>query len=215
VYFTTALGINFVMSTPSGSVAAQRDYIRNATQAVENAILSRNTAPGTGYPSLFDVDSLINFYLVQELMKNADSPFFSSVYLQKDRTGLMRMGPLWDFDLSAGNADFERALIGPTGWWVRGRAPWIDTLLQDRNFKNRLVARWVEMKPQFQSISTYIATMQARLQRSQAENYRVWPTLDTYVWPNSVVLGSYDAEVAFLDDWLRRRIAWIDRNIDR
>ncbi len=212
-YFTTALGINFVMSSPSGAIPAQVNYIKNATQAVETAILSRNTAPGTGYASLFDLDSLINFYLVQELMKNADSPFFSSVYLQKDVTGPMRMGPLWDFDLSAGNADFDPALIGPTGWWVRGRAPWIDTLLKDRNFKSQLVARWKEMKPQFQSINTYIAAQQVRLNKSQAANYAVWPTLDTYVWPNSVVLGSYPAEVTYLNDWLQKRIVWMDKNI--
>jgi hypothetical protein len=46
-------------------------------------------------------------------------------------------------------------------------------------------------------------------------NFRRWPVLDRRVWPNPVARGSHRAEIRFLRSWLKRRIAWIDRNIGR
>ena len=216
-YFDTASGIHFVMQSPSGTSLqpAQVAYISQYTQALENAILARNDQPGTGYPSLIDVNSLINWYIVEELLKNVDSPFRSSVNIYKDRNGPMKMGPLWDFDLAAGNVDYSADAMVPTGWYIRSRSDWIGALVQDKNFRNRVKTRWNEVKSQLQSIDGYIDAMESRLQRSQAANFTRWPILNEWVWPNAVVLGSHHAEVAYLKDWLAQRISWMDRNIGK
>ncbi len=216
-YFTTAEGINFVMQSPSGSSVqpAQADYIRQYTQMLETAILSGNNHPKYGYPAMIDLDSVVNWYLVQELTKNVDSPFGSSVYLQKDRNTLMRMGPLWDFDLAMGNADFEPLVVGPNGWYVRRQSAWIEALMRDKAFRSRVQTRWDQLKGQFQSIDAYIDAREKALKASQAENFRRWPILDTWVWPNSVVLGSHHAEVDHLRDWLKQRIKWMDKNVGK
>ena len=49
-----------------------------------------------------DVNSFADVYIIQELFSNADVGF-SSFYFYKDRHGKLYCGPIWDFDLSAGN----------------------------------------------------------------------------------------------------------------
>ena len=46
-------------------------------------------------------------------------------------------------------------------------------------------------------------------------NFRRWPVLDERIWPNPAARGSHRAEVRFLRGWLKRRIAWIDRNVEK
>ena len=214
-YFDTAEGIHFVMQSPSGTgvMPAQAAYISQYTQALETAILSRNTSPTTGYASLMDMDSMIDWFLVQELLKNVDSVFSSSVYLVKDRNAKMKMGPLWDFDLSAGNVDYEPLVLKPTGWYLPVRSAWFNALWQDRTFKQRVRQRWVAVRAKFQTIPTYITLQENALKLSQAENFKRWPILNEWVWPNAVVLGSHHAEVVYYSDWLRKRVAWMDRNL--
>ena len=214
-YFDTTEGYHFVVQSPSSSSlkAEQFNYISQYTQAIETAIFSRNKSPGTGYDSLIDLDSMINWYLVEEVMKNVDSVFASSVYLYKDRNAKMKMGPLWDFDLGAGNVDYEPLAMGPTGWYVQAQAAWFEALFKDRDFRKRVKARWAVLKPRMQGIDAYIVAQEARLAQSQAENFKRWPTLNEWVWPNAVVLGSHPAEVDYLRNWLRKRIAWMDRSI--
>lgn len=216
-YFRTAEGIHFVLQSPSGGSVKreQLDYISQYTQMVETAILSGNSHPAYGYPAMIDLDSVVDWYLVQELTKNVDAPFGSSVYLQKDRNARLRMGPLWDFDLSVGNADFARRAIGPTGWYVRPKAAWIDALMRDKAFRDRVRTRWSKLKGSFKSIDKYIKERESVIRRSQAENFRRWPIQGTWVWPNSVVLDSHEAEVDHMRNWLKQRIEWMDKNIDK
>ena len=48
------------------------------------------------------------------------------------------------------------------------------------------------------------------LNMAQAENDNIWKTIGVWVWPNSVVLGSYNAEVDHLKSWITTRMNWLD-----
>ncbi|MFQ3265741.1 MAG: hypothetical protein ACI9U5_001620, partial [Colwellia sp.] len=48
------------------------------------------------------------------------------------------------------------------------------------------------------------------LKWAQQENDDKWKTIGSYVWPNSVVLGSYDEEVTHLKSWYTRRMNWLE-----
>ncbi len=216
-YFTTIEGLNFVMQEPSGTdvQAAQYNYISSHIQQVETAILSRNSNPTTGYPALIDIDSFIDYYLVQELMKNVDSVMASSVYLVKDRNAKLKMGPLWDFDLGAGNVDFAPEVLGSKGWYVRSYSAWHDFLFQEPAIRARAKERWKLVSAKLKNIDVYVDTVAAQLDKSQVQNFRRWPILNEYVWPNAVVLGSYSAEVRYLRDFLKKRVDWMDKNIGK
>lgn len=214
-WFSTSGGINFIMQSPSGTdvTSAQHDYMRAMMQRLEDTVLARNSDPATGYPSLIDIDTLVNWFIVEELMKNVDAGFGSSVYLYKERGAKLKMGPLWDFDITAGNVDYIADAIRPTGWLLPVHAPWVQALMADPTFKRRLQTRWGQLRRPYAGIGLYIEALRWRLHRSQAENFRRWPILNTYVWPNAVVLGSHDKEVDYLKSWLNQRVNWLDRQL--
>ena len=216
VAFTTSLSDAFLMDDPSGSAVqpAQLVYISNWMQSLENAILRQDFSP-TGVPQWIDVDTVVQYYLVQELLKNKDAAMGSDVNFYKDRGAIMKMGPLWDFDISAGNIDFYPSAMYPQGWYLRNTTAWFDLLMQTPEFKERVRKRWKPFKSSISDLSKYIDAQAKMLERSQQANFQRWPILDTYVWPNQVVTGSYKGEVSWLKDWLKKRVEWMDKNINK
>jgi spore coat protein CotH len=212
-WFKTNKKLPFTIKSPDDINPTQLNYIRNYVQETENAIFSANFAdPQNGYAKYINVNSFINWYLVQELVKNQDARNYSSIFYYKDRNGKLGMGPLWDFDLSMGNVNYSGA-INPRGWWVRNGA-WFNRLFQDPAFKKRVRDRWDEVKDKeiaeaFKNIDSHAAY----LELSQRENFKRWDILNEKVWPNPQAFGTYEAEVNQIKSWLTTRIAWLDANL--
>lgn len=212
-WFKTNKKLPFTIKSPDDINPTQLNYIRNYVQETENAIFAANFADSqNGYAKYINVNSFINWYLVQELVKNQDARNYSSIFYYKDRDGKLGMGPLWDFDLSMGNVDYSDA-INPRGWWVRNGA-WFNRLFQDPAFKQKVKDRWDEIKDKeiadaFKNIDKH-ATY---LELSQRENFKRWDILNEKVWPNPQVFGTYEGEVNQIKSWLTTRITWLDANL--
>ncbi|WP_147238729.1 CotH kinase family protein [Mucilaginibacter hurinus] len=210
-WFRTSIkNVPFTIKSPEDIPQAQFDYIKDYMQQTENAIYASNFAdPVNGYAKYINVESFINWYIVQELMKNQDAKDFSSVYYYKDRDGKLCMGPLWDFDLAAGNVNYSDA-THPTGWWIKD-GPWFSRLFEDVNFRKKVKARWNQVKnKEIRAMGPFIDSTVNHINLSQKENFKKWPILNQYVWPNPVVLGTYEKEVAHVKSWLTKRAHWLD-----
>ncbi len=216
-FSTSPGGYTFLMESPKEEkvMPAQKAYSANHVQSLEHAIFRGDFNVQTGVPRYMDVDSLVRYYLVSELLKNKDAAMGSSVYLHKQRGGLLKMGPLWDFDLAAGNINFYQSAMYPEGWYLRNTTAWFDALMRTPAFRDRVKANWPAFRNSVSSLPAYIDQQAAMLQRSQQQNFARWPILNNYVWPNQAVMGSYSAEVAWLKNWLQRRVAWMDANMNR
>jgi hypothetical protein len=209
--FTTNLQVPFVIHDPNG-VPAQDNYIQNYVQTTENAIYSSNFADTTtGYAKYMNAESFIDWFWVNELMKNNDAIFFSSCWMYKDRSNILYMGPVWDFDIAAGNVNYSDCQ-NPQGWWVKNSV-WISQLFKDPAFAKKAMDRWTAVRSQLNSLNTIIDAKASYLYNSQVQNFRTWNILNEYIWPNAVVTGSYASEVAYMESWLALRIAWIDANL--
>jgi hypothetical protein len=212
--FYTRKHIPFCIKSPDNIVPEQLAYIKDYLQTAENAIYSEHFAdPATGYAKYIDTDSFINWFLVNELFKNTDAKFALSVYMYKDRNEKLCLGPVWDFDIGAGNVDFF-GNDDPTGWWVKD-AVWIHRLFEDPAFKVKVQNRWNTLKgSQIETIGGFIDATATYLHFSQRENFKKWDILNAYVWPNAVVMGSYEQEVAYLKEWLMKRRNWLDSELN-
>ena len=189
---------------------AQRAYIVDYISKVEDAIISSNFDPATGYAAYIDVDSAVQYYLANELVKNVDGDLRLSTYLHKKRDGKLTFGPLWDFDIAAGNVNFN-GCDNPEGWYIRS-APWFTRLFQDPVFAAKVKDKWNQLKSsgRLEELFQYIDNRAAYLSHVQVRNFQKWDILSTWVWPNRVVTGSYGGEVTAMKDWLRARVAWMD-----
>jgi hypothetical protein len=203
-----------VFQSPEEPVPAQQAYIEGYINELETVLHSTGFAdPATGYAAYIDVDSFVRWYLVNELFRNVDANMWSSCWMYKPRGGKLFMGPLWDFDLAAGNANYSDA-FKPDGWHIRN-APWFSRLFEDPAFVARVKVAWNEMKADglpvmFQAITARSAI----LQQPQLNNFQRWPILETYVWPNYRIPGSYAGEIEYLNVWLTARVAWMDLQIN-
>jgi hypothetical protein len=218
---TNERAIRFQFVDPKGKDLSpeQADYIRNYIFDFESALSSRDCKSPECYKAFIDVASFIDFMIVNEVSKNVDAYIFSTyMYKANDRNGgLLKMGPLWDFNLAFGNVDYNRNAQFAPGWMFNenNRMYWFRRLMSDENFKNRFNCRWKALrKSVFKDnyFSDKIDAIAEELNEAQERNFKKWPILDTYVWPNQYVGGSYQKEIDFLKKWIHRRVDWMDKN---
>jgi hypothetical protein len=192
--------------------AIRRDVVR-----FERALYrKRFRHPQRGWRARLDPGAAIDYVLLQELFDNQDA-FHASTYFHRPPGGRIVLGPLWDFDIAMGNTTLDRFRT-PPGWHL-GRRPYVERLYRDRWFVRGMAARWREVRAfgLRRRLRAMIASDARRLRGAQARNFRRWPILGRYVWPNPVdprtgrYRPTWRAEVAYLRGWLDARIAWIDR----
>ncbi|MBD0330348.1 MAG: CotH kinase family protein [Thermoleophilia bacterium] len=198
---------------------AERAWMRRYIGQFEQALYGDAFADqANGYRRWLDVESAVDYVLLQELFKNQDA-LITSVFVAKGARTRLRLGPIWDFDLAMGNAYFYPAGV-LEGWMLRSR-PWASRLYRDPAFAAAMAARWRQLRSErlIERMLAFVDANARALEQPQRRNFRRWRILGSYVWPNSVdpATGQYPptyaAEVRLLKNWLRRRAAWLDRNI--
>ncbi len=212
---------------PSEISNTQKDYIKNYIINFEELMNSPNYSDsGTGYASLIDVPSFVNFFIVNEVARNVDAYRISSfLYKDKDSNGgKLHAGPVWDFDISYGNADYCQGKrhdifayrfneVCPNDAWI---VPfWWYKLMADPAFVQAVGKQYHLMRAdgvlKESSINQQIDEWQDLLQESQKRNFTQWPILGKYVWPNPEPIAStWDGEVKELRDWISLRLQWLD-----
>ena len=220
--FNTSRGVVFCCSDPddglddiiTGGTGTLFQKIKTDVQNLENAIYSASFSdPTNGYRKYIDVNSFVDWYLVNEITKNNDAIFYLSVYMYYNPDSQkFFLGPIWDFDISLGNIDYSNC-SDPVGFWIKD-SKWIIQLFKDPYFVSLVKARWNEKKQELAELTTFIQNRATALENSQRRNFEKWNILNQYVWPNKIVTGSYQGEVDYLKDFLSKRITWLDTAIN-
>jgi len=170
----------------------------------------------------------VDYILIQDFYKNRDG-FRSSTWMWKDRGEKLRMGPVWDLNICFGYFSFN-GFQEPEGWYLQtpkedlAHSPWTDRLFQDPAFVEQYIARWKELRQgpfSTQAIHALIAAAEDELRTAHVRNFVRWDSLGRTLLPDIrfiMFLGphpaSWQGEVAYLRDWIAKRGAWIDANIE-
>jgi len=216
VYFESAVTEKFIINIKEPNLDEGSDeftYIENLITNFENNLFSENfTDEATGYRQFIDIDSFIDWFLISEITKNVDSMFFSSIFLNVMPGEKIKMGPLWDFDLSFGNVDYADSRY-PEGWWVKYN-PWYERLFQDLAFVEAVRNRFEYFNNNRDYILNKIDTYAEKLKWAQEENDDKWQTIGVYVWPNPVIFDTYQEEVDHMKAWYETRMDWLESALD-
>lgn len=210
---------------PDEPTKEQFEYVKNFYNNAEKVLYSNNFKdPKEGYRKHIDVESFINYYIVQELAKNVDGNMRGSCYMAIRRGGKIEQPLVWDFDLAFGNADYITTEQGASsaewdGWFIKTSSPWFDRFFIDPTFVAQLKVRWNELKPQLDELPSFIKERALILDNSQIRNFSSkssngagW-NINSKEWNTNRIRGSYDAEVKYLIDFVEKRIEWLDTNI--
>ena len=174
--------------------------------------------PDRGWRKYLDMDSFVDWYVVNEIAKNNDAYFFASCYMNllRDSTnsgGWLRMGPLWDFDLAFGNV-LNSKNYEPEGFYVRF-VPWYARLLRDPDFLARVKERFGYFYNHRDDILNDINENARYLNRAAAENENRWGTLYKLTWQNHEAWGNYHNEVNHLKEWIIHRMDWLRNEFEK
>lgn len=229
---TNEQAIDFQIEYPkSREISLEQElYIRNHVTEFEQKLNSPNFKDSLdGYRSVVNIESFIDYSIINELSKDVDGYRISS-FLHKDKDskgGKLVMGPIWDFNITYGNAE-SCGYNRPDGWGWRFNEVcggtslnpfWWNRFMQDELYVEGFRNRWTELrKGPFQdtTIINFIDSVALVLEEPARRNFERWPILDIYIWPNTFVgTGNYQEEIDFLKKWILDRLSWLDKNVQK
>ena len=162
-----------------------------------------------GYRKYIDTESFVDWYIIHEITQNSESAWGTSGYMNYVPGEKIKMGPIWDFDLSLGNTYG----ISTDGFIIKG-AGWYAQLFQDSSFVHQVKQRYTYFYSLKDEILEKVASNAYLLDKPQERNFIKWPILGVWVWPNAVTFNEYNHEVAYLKDWCSERMDWLNQAID-
>jgi hypothetical protein len=206
----------YVDPEPDELTAVQRSWLKDYVERLETALYGpRFKDPVDGYAAYLDVDSFIDYHLLVELTKNVDGFRFSTFY-HKDRGGKVKMGPLWDWNLSFGNCNGKQGYMADGWLWPQlddKEYSWFRRLFEDPDFGQRYVDRWASLRAGPFATSNLLGRVDAMatlLQEAQVRNFQRWPILGLSVSPNWYVGDTFEEEIKWMKEWIANRLAWIE-----
>lgn len=199
-YFTTPKGVHMVLQDPDE--VALETPIANAWDAFENALFSTGTdweTPGKAnyYGNYIDINSFVDYYLLNEMTRNIDAFWLSTFYNKAPDTvvngtvtqrGLISAGPVWDFNLALGAANYN-ASADSDGWDTNTLSPYpgapgvsgfnpqdayFQRLLADPNFVQAISDRWNQLRAGVFSTTKLMSDIDADVS-TLSDNTGVYP----------------------------------------
>lgn len=226
-YYNPDYPIRFLYDYPKADniTEEQKAYIENYVKDFEDALAGDDFMDSDiGYRKYIDVDSFIDFMILNEVSKNIDG-YRISTFFHKDKNEKIKMGPVWDFNFAFGMQKWYNS-YSPEGWnfkmyeywtWEDYQFPfWWERLLEDPYYINKLGIRWEQLRENVlsnETVSEYIIEQVDILDDAQARNFERWPIIGVDIDPNYYTFNSYEEETDYLIDWVSERMDWIDENI--
>lgn len=217
-YITSSLGLQFGITAPDKPTVAQRRSILDTVNQAEKALRSGDYEK---LQAAFDIPSLVDDYICHELFKNVDISITSARFYYKN--GKFYGGPVWDFDLSAGNCDSDYYVdynnyYGDSAQGIWCNCIWFGYLLGYNQFKEAIYERYLELQDLIVNlyednilgqnyIDRTIQSAATSISRNFAEaGWDVGRKYSTYM---RIPEATYEENVEYFRAWLQRRNAWL------
>lgn len=232
-YYTSRLdpnrGVELLYPATAYQTEQVHDYVAADFSELERLLYSSRIPQGDrSYSRLMNVDSFVNYYLLQEFLAVNDT-FSNSTYFYKDVRGKLSIGPVWDYNNVLDNffipLEAEGFLLDQRGW--------IGQLMMDDVFVERVIDRWQELRRGVLSeerLNAYIDETLAWLGDAADRNFSLWgwsfdaEKLASYERRNQIgedgLLSfdtinpkSFEEAVDWMRDYMNERGQWIDQSI--
>ena len=197
------------------SVQEQYEYIKNYIQTFDEIICSEDLCDknGVSYKEYIDIDSMINYYIIESMSENGDAFRNGSTYLYKKRGGKLYWGPLWDFDLAWKASDYSTKDIGVFTDYIN--YPWFRQLYQnDPEFKTKFLARIKEVDDIMKKSAEAggkIDDFAREIYLSQKANHAICPTIKDEN-PTEMSGVTFDSEIERYKNLLTTLADWYEEN---
>lgn len=189
-------------------------FIRQAIEELERAMFGKTSGfPNNNYADLIDIPTLVDYILVNEIVRNRELIIPGSVYLYRRGNEKIKMGPLWDFDWGFGYTEsghvyfdnaktrlykqYEQHQYGAGGrFFLR--------FFDDPAFRQAYKKRWNEIKIRLLDLDKFLDEKRTYLHKSSIENNKRWEKNINFV-----------DEIDKMKEWLNIRIEFLDEEINK
>jgi len=210
-FWSSIYGMPVCVKSPDISSIAKLSTIKSDLAQLETAI---KNADYNAVEKLFNIQSFIDYMLIQELVYNVEVDAPRSIYLYKDKGGRWTMGPLWDFDagfdfdwstMYTGHnyfSSYKELVLGtdPVNHTKGYNVPSFFTdLFKSKRFVSEYKTRWLAIKDKI--MTGYWKTTQNygdAIAGAMARNASRWP-----------IDKNFQTETLYLHQWLSNRVNYM------
>ncbi len=209
-FWSTVFEVPVCVKYPGEPTAYQLTAIRNDFAKLEEAI---NRYDYNAVAELMDIQSFINYLIVQELVYNVEIDAPRSVFIHKDAGEKYVMGPVWDFDAGF-DFDWSTMYTGHNFFdeqeLVLGTNPvnhtngyrisnFFTQMFRNQQFVLEYKARWNEVKDSiFEHAWEVMEKYELSLQEAMARDLQRWP-----------IDRNYTTETGRMEAWLSQRVTYL------
>ena len=182
----------------------QVDYIKKKMNYMESLIYDDRILLGGGYLDYLDIESAINWYLVEEICLNEEASRTKNMYIYKNRGDeKFYIGPPWDFDAwTFGTTGVKKFYVQETGFYYR-------QLFKDAHFVSRLKEKWSIYKLIWEEcIPNFIDVQYALIHNAAERNETLWTD---WCYPEK----TYQQVVQEMKEAFLIQLAWMNEQIEK
>jgi hypothetical protein len=198
--------------------------IENELSEIEQCLYSDDPDEFLKYEDYLDVDSFVDYFLVNEFFMNYDAGN-NSTYYYKTINGKLAIGPLWDYDNCFDN--YSEA-IANYEYCSFENQPWFERLVKDEKFQEKLLDRYEELRKTYlntEYIENFIDDTMAYLGNASSRDYSRWKNdyeenhlLDILEDDDGFDIDrnsySVEKEVTRIKDILNIHSSWMDTGLE-
>lgn len=151
-------------------VGEQFAYIENYINEMEALLTGAapDSLAGKTWRDYLDDTSFADFWLMNTIAGHNELDFPKSCYFNKERSGRLKAGPLWDFDYETFRTNYTL---------VRKDLLYYPELFSDAAFTALVKERWAELYPKFLAVASFIEEQTELLAESGKINDALWPEI--------------------------------------
>lgn len=201
----------FELDEPEQPTAAEQEAIAAALQQLLEAAASEDWSD---FLAAADAESFAAYYLLNEVLKTTDCPDYSTYFHY--RGGIWYAGPVWDYDLCAGNysplthSEYHKDGESWRGLWCNELL--FGLLLEHDEFKLLVWELFQEKRAAITALwedSGWIDRKVTEYRRQLNRNAELWDPSVRYGEIEYPPLATYDENVRALKQWLENRCQWL------
>lgn len=168
------------------------------------------------YEKYIDVDSFVDYFIINEFTQNYDAGNLST-YLYKDKRGKLKL-VIWDCNSVCNN--YRKEFLTTTDFIMQNDV-WFKMLIKDPRFVEKVIVRYRELRKSYLNedyLLTYTDEVHQYLGDAKDRNFEKWgytflPEYD--MMPDGKKVASFEQAVNEYKDFIIRRGRWLDENIEQ
>lgn len=197
----------WILKNPDGEVPSdQLCYIRDKLNDMERRIYDEELLKTDEYLNYFDIETAINWLLVEDLCLNEEASRSKNLLMYKNRgDDKFYIAPPWDFDAwTFGIRDIDSVYAKTSGLYFY-------KLFNNDTFVKRVKEKWNLYKPIWEEqIPAYMDYLYNKVKRSAKRNELMWPNWHTV---NCYPEKSYDQLYEEMKQSFFRQLEYMNNEI--